>query len=193
VILVTMVETTADLLAVGRIVGTKVDARRVGDGLRADMAASALAPIVNSFPATAFAQNVGLVALTEVKSRFAVAVGGLILLVLGLSPLLAALVGVIPLPVLGGAGIVLFGIVAASGIRMLSEVDYRDNENLVLVAASLGFGLLPVVSSEFWSRFPDWFATIFGSGISSASIVAVGLNLFLNGPAPTAAVQPISR
>jgi xanthine permease len=193
VILVTMVETTADLLAVGRIVGTKVDARRVGDGLRADMAASALAPIVNSFPATAFAQNVGLVALTEVKSRFAVAVGGLILLVLGLSPLLAALVGVIPLPVLGGAGIVLFGIVAASGIRMLSEVDYRDNENLVLVAASLGFGLLPVVSSEFWSGFPDWFATIFGSGISSASIVAVGLNLFLNGPAPTAAVQPMSR
>jgi xanthine permease len=180
VILVTMVETTADLLAVGRIVGTKVDARRVGDGLRADMTACALAPIVNSFPATAFAQNVGLVALTQIKSRFAVAVGGLILLVLGLSPLLAALVGVIPLPVLGGAGIVLFGIVAASGIRTLSEVEYRGNHNLVLVAASVGFGLLPVVSGEFWSEFPDWFATIFDSGISSASIMAVGLNLFFN-------------
>jgi xanthine permease len=180
VILVTMVETTADLLAVGRIVGTKVDARRVGDGLRADMTACALAPIVNSFPATAFAQNVGLVALTQIKSRFAVAVGGLILLVLGLSPLLAALVGVVPLPVLGGAGIVLFGIVAASGIRTLAEVEYRGNNNLVLVAASLGFGLLPVVSDEFWSEFPDWFATIFNSGISSASIMAVGLNLFFN-------------
>ena len=180
VILVTMVETTADLLAVGRIVGTKVDARRVGDGLRADMTACVLAPIVNSFPATAFAQNVGLVALTQIKSRFAVAVGGLILLVLGLSPQLAALVGVIPLPVLGGAGIVLFGIVAATGIRTLSEVEYRGNNNLVLVAVSLGFGLLPVVSDEFWSEFPDWFATIFDSGISSASIMAVGLNLFFN-------------
>ena len=92
VILVIMVETTADLLAVGTIIGTKVNPRRVGDGLRADMAASALAPVFNSFPATAFAQNVGLVALTGIKSRFVVAAGGAILLVLGLSPLLAAVV-----------------------------------------------------------------------------------------------------
>ncbi len=180
VILVIMVETTADLLAVGAIIGTKVNPRRVGDGLRADMAASALAPLFNSFPATAFAQNVGLVALTGIKSRFVVAAGGAILLVLGLSPLLAAIVRVIPLPVLGGAGIVLFGIVAASGIRTLSQVKYRDNNNLVIVAAAVGFGLLPVVSQEFWSEFPEWFVTIFDSGISSASIMAVVLNVFFN-------------
>ena len=180
VILVIMVETTADILAVGNVVETKVDSRRVGDGLRADMISSAIAPVFNSFPATAFAQNVGLVALTGIKSRFVVAAGGAILLVLGLSPLLAAVVGVIPLPVLGGAGIVLFGIVAASGIRTLSQVKYRDNNNLVLVAAAVGFGLLPVVSPEFWSGFPDWFMTIFDSGISSASIMAVVLNIFFN-------------
>jgi xanthine permease len=180
VILVIMVETTADLLAVGTIIATKVDPRRVGDGLRADMAASALAPVFNSFPATAFAQNVGLVALTGIKSRFVVAAGGAILLVLGLSPLLAAVVRVIPLPVLGGAGIVLFGIVAASGIRTLSQVSYRDNNNLVIVAASVGFGLLPVVSPEFWTEFPEWFVTIFDSGISSAALMAVVLNVFFN-------------
>jgi len=192
VILVIMVETTADLLAVGTIIGTKVNPRRVGDGLRADMAASALAPVFNSFPATAFAQNVGLVALTGIKSRFVVAAGGAILLVLGLSPFLAAIVRTIPLPVLGGAGIVLFGIVAASGIRTLSQVQYRDNNNLVLVAAAVGFGMLPVVSEGFWSEFPEWWVTIFDSGISSASIMAVVLNIFFNMWRPGRPEQPTS-
>lgn len=180
VILVIMVETTADVLAVGEVVGTRVDSKRVAAGLRADMVSSVVAPVFNSFPATAFAQNVGLVAISGIKSRFAVAAGGLVLLVLGLSPFLAAVVGVIPLPVLGGAGIVLFGTVAASGIRTLSKVDYAGNNNLVVVAVSVGFGLVPVVSSGFWSHFPDAVKVIFGSGISSAAIMAVLLNLFFN-------------
>lgn len=180
VILVIMVETTADILAVGEVVGTKIDSRRVGDGLRADMASSLVAPIFNSFPATAFAQNVGLVALTGIKSRFAVAAGGCVLIVLGLSPMAAALFGIIPGPVLGGAGIVLFGTVAASGVRTLSKVDYHGNNNLIIVASAIAFGLIPVVSSNFWNAFPDWFVTIFHSGISAAAIVAVLLNLFFN-------------
>lgn len=180
VILVIMVETTADILAVGEVVGTKVDSRRVGDGLRADMGASMLAPIFNAFPASAFAQNVGLVALTGIKSRFAVAAGGVILVVLGLSPMAASIFSLIPGPVLGGAGIVLFGSVAASGVRTLSKVSYQGNNNLVIVAGSLAFGLIPVVSPDFWHAFPDWFVTIFHSGISSAAIVAVLLNLFFN-------------
>ncbi|MFE7199654.1 nucleobase:cation symporter-2 family protein [Pseudonocardia alni] len=184
VVLVIMVETTADILAVGEVVETRVDARRVGDGLRADMAASVVAPVFNSFPATAFAQNVGLVALTGIRSRFAVAAGGLLLLVLGLSPMASAVFSAIPQPVLGGAGIVLFGTVAASGIRTLAAVEYRGTNNMVIVAASVAFGLVPVVSPDFWANFPDWFATIFHSGISSAAIVAVLLNLFFNVFAP---------
>jgi len=190
VILVIMVETTADILAVGEVVGTRVDSRRVGDGLRADMVASAIAPVFNSFPATAFAQNVGLVALTGIKSRFAVAAGGGILLLLGLSPVLAAVIGVIPLPVLGGAGIVLFGTVAASGIRTLSKVDYAGNNNMVIVAVAIAFGLIPVVASAFWDQFPAWFITIFHSGISAASIVAVLLNIFFNVLLPGTPVNP---
>ncbi len=180
VVLVIMVETTADVLAVGEVVGTKIDSRRVGDGLRADMGASIIAPLFNSFPATAFAQNVGLVALTGIKSRFAVAAGGVILILLGLSPWAAAVFNIIPGPVLGGAGIVLFGTVAASGIRTLSKVSFQGNNNLVIVASALAFGLIPVVKEDFWSGFPDWFITIFDSGISSAAIVAVLLNLFFN-------------
>ncbi|WP_108717863.1 nucleobase:cation symporter-2 family protein [Miniimonas sp. S16] len=180
VMLVIMVETTADILAVGEVVGTKVDSRRVADGLRADMLSSAVAPVFNTFPATAFAQNVGLVALTGIKSRFAVAAGGAVLLLLGLSPVLAGVVNLIPGPVLGGAGIVLFGTVAASGVRTLSKVDYQGNNNLVIVAVALAFGVIPVVVPTFWDQFPTWFVTIAHSGISAAAIVSVLLNLFFN-------------
>ncbi len=180
VILVIMVETTADLLAVGEVIGSKVDSRRVGDGLRADMLSTLVAPLFNAFPASAFAQNVGLVALTGIKSRFAVAAGGVILVVLGLSPMAAAVFSLIPGPVLGGAGVVLFGTVAASGVRTLAKVDYQGNNNLVIVAASIAFGLIPVVSPDFWHAFPAWFVTIFHSGISAAAVVAVLLNLFFN-------------
>ncbi|PPF40398.1 nucleobase:cation symporter-2 family protein [Pseudoclavibacter sp. AY1H1] len=190
VILVIMVETTADVLAVGEVVGTKVDSRRVGDGLRADMLSSLIAPVFNSFPATAFAQNVGLVALTGIKSRFAVAAGGGLLVLLGLSPMAAAVFSVIPSPVLGGAGIVLFGSVAASGVRTLSKVDYTGNNNMIIVASSLAFGLIPVVSTQFWHAFPDWFVTIFDSGISAAAIVSVVLNLFFNVWLPGTPEQP---
>ena len=123
-----MVETTADILAVAEVVGTDVDNKRIATGLRADMISSAIAPVFNSFPATAFAQNVGLVALTGIRSRFAVALGGGVLAILGLSPVLAAVVSLLPLPVLAGAGIVLFGSVTASGIRTLGKVQLRRHQ-----------------------------------------------------------------
>ncbi len=180
VILVIMTETTADTLAVGEIVGTKVDARRVGDALRADMLATAVAPVFNSFPASAFAQNVGVVAITGVKSRWVVAAGGSMLFVLGLLPVLGRVVASIPYPVLGGAGIVLFGTVAASGIRTLSKVEYDGNLNLVIVATALAFGIIPIASPEFYAEFPQWLVLILDSGITAASIVAMLLNLLFN-------------
>ncbi len=140
VILVIMTETTADILAIGEIVETKVDAKRVAAGLRADMISTTVAPLFGSFPCSAFAQNVGLVALTKIKSRYVVAAGGAILVLLGLFPVIGRAVAAVPLPVLGGAGIVLFGTVAASGIRTLSKVSYEDNLNLVIVAVSIAVG-----------------------------------------------------
>lgn len=180
VVLVILTETTADIIAVGEIVETKVDSRRIGDGLRADMLASTVAPVFNGFTQSAFAQNVGLVAITGVKSRFVVTAGGVILMVLGLLPVLGRVVAAVPPPVLGGAGLVLFGTVAASGIRALSRVDYKDNLNLIIVATSIGAGLIPIAAPSFYNQFPEWFGTIFHSGISSAAIVSVLLNLFYN-------------
>ncbi|HYQ49495.1 MAG TPA: nucleobase:cation symporter-2 family protein, partial [Pseudomonas sp.] len=143
VIVVTMVETSADILAVGEIIGTKVDSKRLGNGLRADMISSVFAPVFGSFTQSAFAQNVGLVAVTGVKSRYVVATTGLILVTLGLLPVMGRLIAAVPTSVLGGAGVVLFGTVAASGIRTLAQVDYRNNMNLIIVATSIGFGMIP--------------------------------------------------
>ena len=180
VVLVILVETSADILAVGDIIDTKVDSKRLGDGLRADMAASMIAPIFGSFTQSAFAQNVGLVAVTGVKSRFVVAYAGGILLILGLMPIMGRVIATVPTAVLGGAGIVLFGTVAASGIRTLAQVSYNNNMNLIIVATSIGFGMLPIAAPSFYDQFPDWFATIFHSGISSAAIMAIALNLLFN-------------
>ncbi|UVJ43389.1 purine permease [Pseudomonas sp. LS1212] len=180
VIMVTLVETSADILAVGEIIDTKVDSKRLGNGLRADMLSSMIAPVFGSFTQSAFAQNVGLVAVTGVKSRFVVATGGVFLVVLGLLPVMGRVIAAVPTSVLGGAGIVLFGTVAASGIRTLSKVDYRNNMNLIIVAASLGFGMIPIAAPNFYDHFPTWFGTIFHSGISSAAIMAILLNLAFN-------------
>ncbi|GAB3620066.1 nucleobase:cation symporter-2 family protein [Glutamicibacter endophyticus] len=179
VILVTYTETTADMLAVAEITGSKVDSKRIANGLRADMLSSTVAPIFNTFTQSAFAQNVGLVAITGVKSRFVVAAGGGILVVLGLLPVLGRVVASIPAPVLGGAGIVLFGSVAAAGIRTLAKVR-DDNMNMLIIATSLAFGCIPMVKPDFYATFPAWVGTIFQSSISSATIMAVLLNVIFN-------------
>jgi uracil-xanthine permease len=180
VMLVIMTETTADILAIGEIVDKPQTEADVAAGLRADMLSTSVAGVLNGFSVSAFAQNVGLVGMTGIKSRYVVAVGGGILVALGLFPILGSLAAVVPLPVLGGAGLALFGTVAASGIRTLSRVEYEGNSNLVIVACAIGMGIIPIASPEFYSSFPTWVETIFESGISAAAITAVALNILFN-------------
>ena len=180
VMIVTLTETTADIIAVGEIVGTEVDDKRIANGLRADMLSSAIAPFFGTFMQSAFAQNVGLVAITGVKSRFVVAAGGLILVFLGLLPVMGRLIAAIPTPVLGGAGLVLFGTVAASGIRTLAKLDYSQQKNLIIVATSLAAGMIPIIDHSFYAQFPIWFKTLFHSGISSTCVMAILLNILFN-------------
>jgi xanthine permease len=180
VMLVIMTETTADILAIGKVIDRPADRATVTNGLRADMLSTTVASVLNGFSVSAFAQNVGLVAITGIRSRFVVATGGVILLVLGLFPVLGAFVALVPLPVLGGAGLVLFGTVAASGIRTLSRVDFEGNANLVIVAISLGMGIIPIAVPDLYHAFPRWFVVIFNSGITAAAISAVLLNWVFN-------------
>ncbi len=180
VMLVTMVESTGMFLALGKMVDRPTTRQRLVRGLRSDGLGAVLGGVFNAFPYTSFSQNIGLVTMTGVKSRYVVATGGVILVVLGLLPVMGRVIAAVPTPVLGGAGIVLFGTVAASGIRTLSKVSYKNNVNLIIVAASLGFGMIPIAAPTFYHHFPNWFETIFHSGISSAAIMAILLNLIFN-------------
>ena len=114
----------------------------------------------------------------------------MILVALGLFPKIGAIVAAIPTPVLGGAGLALFATVAASGVRALGRVAYEGTNNLIIVALSLGMGVIPIAVPTFYAHFPSWFQTVFDSGISSAAVTAVLLNLLFNtgrGAAPTEA------
>jgi uric acid transporter len=190
VMLVVMTETTGDFIAIGEIVERPVTTKTLADGLRADGLSTALGGILNSFPFTAFAQNVGLVALTGVKSRFVVAASGVILIVLGLFPKIAALAASIPLPVLGGAGIALFGMVAASGIKTLSRVNFAGNNNALIVGISVGLGLIATAAPDFYHLFPAAAQIILNSGITAASISVIVLNVLFNGVEKSTAAEP---
>ncbi len=124
---------------------------------------------------------VGLIAVTRVKSRFVVAASGVILILLGLFPKLAAVVASIPNAVLGGAGIAMFGMIIASGIRSLGKVNFEGNQNLMLVAISIGVSMIPIAAPTFYAHFPAWAQIILKSGITFGSIMAILLNLLLNG------------
>lgn len=177
--LVTMVEATGDVLAIGEVTGVNIDNRRIADTLRADGAATVLGGVFNTFQYTAFAQNIGVLSITGVRSRWVTATAGAMLIILGLIPKTAALVAAIPAPVLGGAGIALFGMVAASGVRTLSKVKFTDS-NIIVVAVPLALALLPSVSPQLFSHLPPWAQTFMASGICVGSVAAIVLNLVFN-------------
>jgi uric acid transporter len=188
VMVVVMIESTGMFLALGEMTGRKVDQAAITRGLRADGVGTILGGIFNTFPYTSFSQSVGLVGVTGVRSRWVTATGGVIMLALGLLPKMSALVESVPVVVLGGAGVVMFGMVAATGARILTGVDFKANRyNLFVVAISVGFGMIPLVSPNFFRYTPDVLHPLLESGILLAAIVSVVLNLFFNGLASTEA------
>ena len=184
VMIVVMIESTGMFLALGDLTGKKIDQKMLTAGLRTDGLGTLIGGIFNTFPYTSFSQNVGLVGVTGVKSRFVCVAGGIILIVLGLLPKMAALVESLPTFVLGGAGLVMFGMVAATGIRILAVVDYKNNRNnLFIVAISIGFGMIPLIAPRFLQWMPHGIHPLIESGILLSSICAVVLNLYFNGAA----------
>ncbi|WP_219665689.1 nucleobase:cation symporter-2 family protein [Streptomyces bambusae] len=185
VMLITMVETTGDTYAVGDIVGKEVDSETVARALRADGAATALGGVLNSFPYVAFAENVGLVRMTKVKSRFVVVAAGAFMIVLGLLPKAAAIVASVPHGVLGGAATVMFGMVALAGIQTLAKVDLKEEKNALVVGVSLAFALLPATVPVFFSpkHMDADLSSLLNSGVTLGATAAIVLNLIFNGPA----------
>ncbi|WP_406192817.1 purine permease [Kitasatospora sp. NBC_01560] len=180
VMVVSMTESTADMIALGEVAERPADDRTIAGGLRADGLATAFGGVFNGFICSAFAQNIGLVALTRIRSRFVVALAGVFLIVMGLVPVVGALVSLVPQPVLGGAGVVLFGSVAVAGIRTLGKADLGTGSNAIIVAVSLAFGLFPIAFPDFYHAFPEQVATVLQSGISVGCLLAITLNLLFN-------------
>ncbi|KQU75802.1 nucleobase:cation symporter-2 family protein [Aminobacter aganoensis] len=182
VMIVVMIESTGMFLALGDMTGKKVTQPMLSAGLRTDGLGTIIGGLFNTFPYTSFSQNVGLVGVTGVKSRFVCVAGGVILIILGLVPKMGALVEALPTFVLGGAGLVMFGMVAATGIRILANVDFKTNRNnLFVVAVSIGFGMIPLVAPDFKMWMPHNLHPLIESGILLASVSAVVLNAFFNG------------
>jgi NCS2 family nucleobase:cation symporter-2 len=182
VMIVVMIESTGMFLALSDITGKKIGQRELAAGLRTDGLGTLLGGIFNTFPYTSFSQNVGLVSVTGVRSRWVCVAGGIIMIVLGLLPKMAAFVEAIPQFVLGGAGLVMFGMVAATGIRILAGVDYKGNRhNLYIVALSIGFGLIPLVAPRWTQHMAHSLHPLLESGILLTAVAAVALNIFFNG------------
>jgi uracil-xanthine permease len=183
VMIVVMIESTGMFLALSDITGRKIEQKDLAAGLRTDGLGTLIGGVFNTFPYTSFSQNVGLVGVTGVRSRYVCVAGGVIMIVLGLLPKMAAFVESIPTFVLGGgAGLVMFGMVAATGIRILSTVDFKGNRhNLYIVALSIGFGLIPLVAPRWTQQMAHGLHPLLESGILLTAVAAVALNLFFNG------------
>ena len=181
VMIVVMIESTGMFLALGAMIGRPIGPVDLARGLRADGVGTVIGGIFNTFPYTSFSQNVGLVGVTGVTSPLVCVAGGIIMVALGLLPKVAFIAASVPQAVLGGAGLVMFGMVAATGIRILANVDYVTKRgNVFVVAISIGIGMIPLVAPTLFRAAPPMLHTLLDSGILLASIASVGLNAFFN-------------
>lgn len=178
--LTTMVESTGVFFALGEITGRKIEEDDLKRGYRAEGIAVILGGLFNTFPYSTFSENVGVVQLSGIKTRKPIYFSALFLLILGLLPKIGALATVIPDPVLGGAMIVMFGMVGVQGIRMLQQVDFKDNNNLLVSAISIGLGLGVTVYPQIFQDLPQTVQIIMNNGVVIGSFSAVILNVIFN-------------
>jgi uric acid transporter len=178
--LVIMAETTGNVLAIGTIIGRPSSQTTLGNAFRADGLSTMLGGIFNSFPYNAFTQNTGLIALSNVKSRYVVASAGAIMVLMGLFPKLGALIASVPRPVLGGCAIVMFGMTTVAGIQELSRVRFDGTRNAIIVAVSVSVGVLPMSFPTLFAQVSGPAKLILDSGIFLGAITAIVLNVLLN-------------
>jgi xanthine permease len=193
VAIVSLIESTGVFMALGKICDRDLTPKDLTKGYRGEGIAIILGGIFNAFPYTTYSQNVGLVQLSGVKTKQVIYVAGGMLVFLGLMPKVAALTTLIPTPVMGGAMVAMFGMVFASGIKMLSEVNLAKQENLLIIACSVGMGLGVTVEPELFSKLPDGIQILTENGIVSGSLMAIILNLLFNGKGISLKVPAFSR
>ncbi|QLB21456.1 purine permease [Vespertiliibacter pulmonis] len=176
--LVTIVESSGNFLALGNATQTEITGKHLRGGVLCDGVGSAFAAIMSTTPFSSFSQNIGVISLTGVASRYVVTLMGILLVLAGVFPVLGALIVSIPIPVLGGAGLMMFTMIVVAGIQMLDKVE-RSKRNGLIIAISIGCGLAVTTRPEILNKLPSFFQEAFGSGITVGSILAMSLNLIL--------------
>ncbi|MDP4524995.1 xanthine permease PbuX [Bacillus halotolerans] len=180
VAIVSLVESTGVYFALGDLTNRRLSEKDLSRGYRAEGLAVLLGGIFNAFPYTAFSQNVGLVQLTGIKKNTVIVATGVLLMAFGLFPKIAAFTTIIPSAVLGGAMVAMFGMVIAYGIKMLSRIDFAKQENLLIVACSVGLGLGVTVVPDIFKQLPSALTLLTTNGIVAGSFTAVILNMIYN-------------
>lgn len=176
--LVTIVESSGNFLALGNATQTEISGKHLRGGVLCDGLGSAFAAIMSTTPFSSFAQNIGVISLTGVASRYVVTIMGCLLVLAGIFPWFGALIVSIPSPVLGGAGLMMFAMIIAAGIQMLDKVE-RSKRNGLIIAISIGCGLAVTTRPELLDKLPSFVKEVFGSGITVGSLFALILNLIL--------------
>ncbi|WP_026581131.1 nucleobase:cation symporter-2 family protein [Bacillus sp. J33] len=180
VAMVSLVESTGVYFALGDICDEKLEEKDLSNGYRAEGLAIVLGAVFNAFPYTTYSQNVGLLQLSGVKTKNVIYTAGGFLVLLGLVPKIGALTTIIPTPVLGGAMVAMFGMVVAYGIKMLSKVEFSSQENLLIIACSVGMGLGVTAVPELFAQMPSSIRILTDNGIVAGSVTAIALNLVFN-------------
>ncbi|WP_330666294.1 nucleobase:cation symporter-2 family protein [Romboutsia lituseburensis] len=176
--LVTTIETVGCLIAVGEASQREPNSDDLSRGVLADGVGSFIAGFLGAGPNTSFSQNVGLIPMTRVASRHVVVMAGIIMMLLGIFPKLGSIVASIPNPVLGGAGVVMFGVVSASGMKTLSRIK-MNNRNILIIVVSIALGLGITTRPDLLNNLPQSLQMLFASGISTGTIAALILNICL--------------
>jgi xanthine permease len=180
VAIVSLVESTGVYFALSDITGRKLTEKDLSKGYRAEGLAIILGGLFNAFPYTTYSQNVGLVQLSGVKGKNVIYTMGAMLIILGFMPKMGALTTVIPTPVLGGAMVAMFGMVIAYGIKMLSKVEFASQENLLIIACSVGMGLGVTAVPDLFAQLPETIKILSSNGIVAGSLTAIVLNIVFN-------------
>ncbi|GIN61892.1 xanthine permease [Robertmurraya siralis] len=180
VAIISLVESSGVYFVLGEITEKKITEKDLSKGYRAEGLAIVLGGVFNAFPYTTYSQNVGLLQLSGVKRNNVIYTAGIILVLLGLIPKIGAFTTVIPTSVLGGAMVAMFGMVIAAGIKMLSRIDFNSQENLLIVACSIGMGLGVTTVPAIFNNLPEGIHILTSNGIVIGSLTAIVLNIIFH-------------
>lgn len=178
--IINMIQCIGVFSVLDEVTGHTTDDKTKIKGLKGQAVSQIVAGVFNSVPSTMFNENVGLINLTKVKSKSVITTAGIMLILLGIFPKVAAIITIIPKPVLGGATLALFGVITSAGLSMLSSLNFFEDNNFTIIGTSIAIGVGATFAPEIFSQLPETLNMLCTNGLFMVSISSIILNLVLN-------------